>query len=60
MKSLEMLKSKQKKILRSYTLSPETIEKIKKLADKNNVKYVDIIEFSIDYLYENLEKAGTA
>jgi 3-dehydroquinate dehydratase len=62
MKSLEKLKLKQKrrKIVKSYTLSPETIEKIEKLAEKNKVTYVDIIEFSIDFLCENIEKSETA
>jgi hypothetical protein len=62
MKSLAnlKLKQKQKKVLRSYTLNPETVKKIEKLANINNLKYVDIIEFSIDFLYENLKKDVSA
>lgn len=52
---------KEKKEVKSFSISPSTIKKLKKIKSCNkNLSYAAIVEFSIDYLYENLEKAETA
>ena len=51
------IKSKEeKKILRSYYLTPKIIEKIQIISEQNGISYTDVVELGILELYELSQK----